>query len=161
MPQPFASFRRRRGILRGANDGGYPPLRRESFGDTSCKAPPERGGARLWRAEGFVSPCRMVAAALSAAVTTTKQQEPAPNSQAESTPKNRASQTPAALREGARGRGFSQRSRLPRNTPPSLHKLMVNGADGGLEVFVVYADDDGKLAGALINHANVDAGAGH
>ena len=114
MPQPFASFRRRRGILRGANDGGYPPLRRESFGDTSCKAPPERGGARLWRAEGFVSPCRMVAAALSAAVTTTKQQEPAPNSQAESTPKNRASQTPAALREGARGRGFSQRSRLPR-----------------------------------------------
>ena len=75
--------------------------------------------------------------------------------------KNVPSQTPAALREGARGRGFSQRSRLPRNTPPSLHKLMVNGADGGLEVFVVYADDDGKLAGALINHANVDAGAGH
>ncbi len=27
MSQPFASFRRRRGILRGANGGGYPPLR--------------------------------------------------------------------------------------------------------------------------------------
>ena len=31
--------------------------------------------------------------------------------------KNVPSQTPAALREGARGRGFSQRSRLPRIPP--------------------------------------------
>ena len=35
------------------------------------------------RAEGFVPQRRKVAAALSAAVTTTKQQETAPNSQAE------------------------------------------------------------------------------
>ena len=44
-----------------------------------------------------------VAAALSAAVTITKPIGDAPTSQAEPTPKNRASQTPAALREGARG----------------------------------------------------------
>ena len=56
---------------------------------------------------------------------------------------------------------LSEKPPPSQHPPPLLHKLMVNGADGGLEVFVVYADDDGKLAGALINHANVDAGAGH
>ena len=59
------------------------------------------------------------AAALSAAVTTTTLQEIAPIFQAEPSQQKRTSQTPAALREGARGRGFSQRSRLPR-IPPSL-----------------------------------------
>ena len=62
-----------------------------------------------------------VAAALSAAVTTTKPQKTAPNSQAEPTKKKDARQTPAALREkGVWGeRGFSQRSRLsPQNLPP-------------------------------------------
>ena len=57
--------------------------------------------------------------------------------------------------------GASLREAASLAIPLSFHKLMVNGADGGLEVFVVYADDDGKLAGTLINHANVDAGAGH
>ena len=57
---------------------------------------------------------RQVAAALSAAVTTTKPIGEAPNSQAEPTMQKQPTQTPAALREGARGRGFSQRSRLPR-----------------------------------------------
>ena len=62
------------------------------------------------------------AAALSAAVTITKPIGDAPTSQAEPTKKTRPTQTPAALREGARGRGFSQRSRLPR-TPafPTSH----------------------------------------
>ena len=56
----------------------------------------------------------MVAAALSAAVTSTTLQRTAPTSQAEPSKKKAPRQTPAALREGARGRGFSQRSRLPR-----------------------------------------------
>ena len=41
------------------------------------------------------------------------------HSQAEPTLKDCAPQTPTALREGARGRGFSQRSRLPRIPPSS------------------------------------------
>ena len=47
---------------------------------------------------------RKVAAALSAAVTTTNLQEIAPNLQAEPFPQKQPLQTPAALREGARGR---------------------------------------------------------
>ena len=42
-----------------------------SLGGAPCKASPERGGARRRRAEGFVPKRRKVAAALSAAVTTT------------------------------------------------------------------------------------------
>ena len=80
----------------------------------SCKASPERGGARRRRAEGFVPRTAKVAAALSAAVTTANQQETAPTSQAEPTIQKQPRQTPAALREkGVWGeRGFSQRSRL-------------------------------------------------
>ena len=52
-----------------------------------------------------IPPRRKVAAALSAAVTTTKQQENVPNSQAEPPMQKQPRQTPAALREGARGRG--------------------------------------------------------
>ena len=62
-------------------------------------------------------PAAMVAAALSAAVTSTKPIGEQPHSQAEPTKKKDVPQTPAALREGARGRGFSQRSRLPRSSP--------------------------------------------
>ena len=47
----------------------------------------------------------MGAAALSAAVTSTQQQETTPTSQAEPSKKKGAPQTPAALREGARVRG--------------------------------------------------------
>ena len=58
-----------------------------------------------------------VAAALSAAVTTTKQQETASNLQAEPSQKNRTRQTPAALRE--RGSGgealLSEKRPLPQN----------------------------------------------
>ena len=61
----------------------------------------------------------MGAAALSAGVTSTQQQETTPTSQAEPSKKKGAPQTPAALREEARGRGFSQRSRLPRSLLPT------------------------------------------
>ena len=75
---------------------------------------------------------RQVAAALSAAVTIIQQQETAPNSQGEPSWSNREPRTPAALREGARGRGFSQRSRLPRSTPVllSLTATLREGARG-------------------------------
>ena len=88
-----------------------------------------------------------VAAALSAAVTTTKQQETALTFRRNQLRRNVPPQAPAALRErgsggevlfsekrplpqnlpiqvlreGARGRGFSQRSRLPRNHPVVLY----------------------------------------
>ena len=51
------------------------------------------------------------------AVTTTKLIGDAPNSQAEPSKKKGVTQTPAALREGVRGRRFSQRSGLPRRSP--------------------------------------------
>ena len=79
--------------------------------------------------EGLLSekpPCsahsfpRTVAAALSAAVTTTKFTGDRPYSQAEPTSQSHPRQTPAALREGVRGRGFSQRSRLPRRHSSSF-----------------------------------------
>ena len=64
--------------------------------------------------------CRKVAAALSAAVTTTNQQETASTFQAEPSQQKPPAQTPAALRErGVWGeRRFSQRSGLsPQNLP--------------------------------------------
>ena len=138
----LVSFRKKRGTIRGANGGRYTFLprqripRQKSLSSVSLTAdsslcggsllahflqslpfqgrcPPQAGG-------GVHPPPRTSAAALSAAVDSRKLQETAPASQAEPTPKNRARQTPAALREGARGRGFSQRSRLPRSSPPSV-----------------------------------------
>ena len=97
-----------------------------------------RGGRTPWQD----------AAALSAAVTTPPKQENAPNSHGRTSPKERTSLFPATLRErgsggealllekrplpqfrpitlplreGARGRGFSQRSRLPRITYITNH----------------------------------------
>ena len=78
------------------------------------------GGASLEEALSLfpiVPSTRQVAAALSAAVTTTKQQETASNSQGGASLEEESSLFPAVLREGARGRGFSQRSRLPRDAP--------------------------------------------
>ena len=57
---------------------------------------------------------------LSAAVTTTKLIGNTPTSQAEPSQQKNTTRTPAALREGARGRGFSQRSRLPRRHSSSV-----------------------------------------
>ena len=78
------------------------PSAEGAFWRTSCKASPERRSARE-AGGGVRPPRRMSAAALSAAVTTPKQQETAPPLQAEPTQKNHTRQTPAALREGARG----------------------------------------------------------
>ena len=78
-----------------------------------------RGRTFLRKAASLAVPLKsqQVAAALSAAVTATKIIGDAPIFQAEPTMQRHPTQTPSALREGARGRGFSQRSRLPRNTP--------------------------------------------
>ena len=84
-----------------------------------AKSLPRRDRHR-WAAE-LVPQRRQVTAALSAAVTTTQPQVPAPTPQAEPPMQKRPRQTPAALREGARGRGFSQRSRLPRIPRPFPH----------------------------------------
>ena len=70
--------------------------------------------SRLPHPPQSVPPRRTVAAALSAAVTSTKFIGEHSHFQAEPPMQKQTSQTPAALREGARGRGFSQRSRLPR-----------------------------------------------
>ena len=73
-------------------------------------------GTRHWLSFYPVFPKRRKsAAALSAAVDTTNSQEIAPTLQAEPPPQKQPTPTPAALREGARGRNFSQRSCLPRN----------------------------------------------
>ena len=42
-----------------------------------------------------------------------------------------------------------------------VDKGAVNGLDGGLVIRIVHADDDGQLAGALVDHAHVDAGLAH
>ena len=94
----------------GRSQEGISPLRRRGGGFPIAPATPSGPclltgiGATRW----------LVAAALSAAVTSANLQGTAPNSQAEPSQQNQPCQTPAALREGARGRGFSQRSRLPR-----------------------------------------------
>ena len=95
------------------------------FGEPPRKASPERGGARPWRAEGFVPHTAKVAAALSAAVTITHPIGDTPHSQAEPTKQNRARQTPTALRErgGLGERRFSQRSGL---SPRISHLYAVN-----------------------------------
>ena len=75
--------------------------------------PPLRGSHLL---TGIAPKRWQVAAALSAAVTITPKQGTASNSHGRTSWKEKTSLFPAALREGARGRGFSQRSRLPRST---------------------------------------------
>ena len=107
---------------------GNAPLNRKaiyrgsSLGTTPHKASPKRGGARRRRAEGFVS-CSSTPHVHGGSVSRRglipPSTESTPTSQAEPSQKKQQPQTPAALREGARGRGFSQRSRLPR-IPRSL-----------------------------------------
>ena len=93
------------------------------LGGAFRKASPERGGARRRRAEGFVPQRWLVAAALSAAVTFAPKQGNAPNFHGRASSEQESSLFPAALRVGARGRRFSQRSGLPRKTPYSLFTL--------------------------------------
>ena len=75
------------------------------LGGAFRKASPERGGARRKRAEGFVPQRWLVAAALSAAVTSSQKQKNAPNAHGRARLKESSSLFPAALRVGARGRG--------------------------------------------------------
>ena len=111
LTAPLKTFRFQRGpVLRE----GKAMRRRTCFacGSLSAwsaykKASPERGGARPKRAEGFVPLRRKVAAALSAAVTTTPKQENAPTLHGREPSKEESSLFPATLREGVRGRGFS------------------------------------------------------
>ena len=95
------------------------PSAEGAFWRTSMQASPERGGARLRRAEGFVPHTAKVAAALSAAVTITQPIGDTPHSQAEPTKQNRTRQTLTALRE--RGTGgealLSEKRPLPQNLP--------------------------------------------
>ena len=94
---------------------------------TIRKSKSRSGGGVSAEAQTLLLSCKQVAAALPAAVTTTKIIGDAPTFQAEATMQNRTPQTPAALREGARGRGFSQRSRLPR---PPVRPPLREGARG-------------------------------
>ena len=72
--------------------------------ETFARSPLKLCGIQRWQ----------VAAALSAAVTATEFIGDTPNLQAEPTMKRGSTQTPAAFRKGARGRGLSQKGRLPR-----------------------------------------------
>lgn len=119
------------------------PLRRKPFGGTPCKASPERGGARCRRrAEGFTPYATKAAGGavsrrdhnqayrrdthLSGGTKQEKRRTPnatcssgegsggeALLSEKRPLPQNLPHTSP--LREGARGRGFLQRSLLPRN----------------------------------------------
>ena len=75
--------------------------------ETFARSPLKLCGTQRWQ----------VAAALSAAVTATELIGDTPNLQAEPTMKRGSTQTPAAFRKGARGRGLSQKGRLPRSMP--------------------------------------------
>ena len=94
------------------------PSAEGAFRRTSCKASPERGGARE-AGGGVHPPPRTSAAALSAAVDSRKLQETAPNTQAEPTPQKQPPQTPAALREKGSGEEglLSEKPPPPQNSP--------------------------------------------
>ena len=75
LTAPLKTFRFQRGpVLRGGKSQRVRDAlcAWHSFGGTGTKKPPLKGEVPAKRAEGFVPPRRKVAAALSAAVTTTK-----------------------------------------------------------------------------------------
>ena len=88
-----------------------PPLSGEALQDAPLKGSLRRGSCHArWRmtedtptASADARSRRTVAAALSAAVTSTKQQETRTYAQAEPSQRNVSPRTPAALREGAQG----------------------------------------------------------
>ena len=74
------------------------------MGERLHAKPPLKGEVPAKRAEGFRLPrAAMVAAALSAAVTSTPKQENAPTSHGRASPKKRTSLFPATLRERVSG----------------------------------------------------------
>ena len=126
LTAPLKTFRFQRGpVLRGGKSQRVKDAlcAWHSFGGADTKKPPLKGEVPAKRAEGFVPPRRKVAAALSAAVTTTKPIGDAPTFQAEPTQKKDSTQTPAALRE--RGSGgealLSEKRPLPQSFPLFTH----------------------------------------
>ena len=122
LTAPLKTFRFQRGpVLRGGKSrrGRTCSARSAHLSFSAHKKPPLKGDVPAKRAEGFVPPRRKVAAALSAAVTTTKFIGERPHSQAEPPMQKRTSQAPAALRE--RGSGgealLSEKRPLPQNLP--------------------------------------------
>ena len=99
-----------------------------------------RGRTFLRKAASLAVPLKSQqdAAALSAAVTTAEVIGDALIFQAELTMQKPPTQTPAAFREGARGRGLSQKGRLPRNTPKP-HRILAMGFGACYNRFA-YAD---------------------
>ena len=108
-----------------------PPLSGEALQEACPKAPSAEGAFWIAHTSLNVSQRWQVAAALSAAVTITKQQGTAPTPQAKSTMQKSTRQTPAALRE--RGSGgealLSEKRPLPQNLP--IHSLFGREREGG------------------------------
>ena len=139
LTAPLKTFRFQRGpVLReGKSWRGEIVLRTWRFFYTwsAYKKPPLKGEVPAKRAEGFRPPRRKVAAALSAAVTTTKPIRNASTSQAEPSKRKGATQAPPALRERGSGgeallsekRPLPQRLPLPRSPLPLLHLLFELG----------------------------------
>ena len=104
-----------------------------------------QGGFRLCGGDSW-----KVAAALSAAVTTTKCIGERPHSQAEPTMQNRTRQTPAALRE----RGSGGEALLSEKRPlPQKHSLHHNRSLGQLS-----GEGDGELGENVLVHVEVAVG---
>ena len=98
--------------------------------------PPLKGEVPAKRAEGFRLPCAaMVAAALSAAVTTTKPQGIAPTSHGRTSREKKSSLFPATLRE--RGSGgevlLLEKQSLPRSSPRNFLYVFLRVFDLGGE----------------------------
>ena len=97
---------------------------------------------------------RTSAAALSAAVDATNLKGTAPNSQAEPSRQKHLPQAPTAFREGARGRGLSQKGRLPRSTSyVFLRQLLVQRVLVGETEPSLHRDMGGK-SGRLKNSSH-------
>ena len=97
---------------------------------------------------------RTSAAALSAAVDSTDLKGTAPNSQAELSRQKHLPQAPNAFREGARGRGLSQKGRLPRSTSyVFLRQLLVQRVLVGETEPSLHRDMGGK-SGRLKNSSH-------
>ena len=103
---------------------------------------------------GEGSELRTSAAALSAAVDSTNLKGTAPNSQAEPSRQKHLPQAPTAFREGARGRGLSQKGRLPRSTSyVFLRQLLVQRVLVGETEPSLHRDMGGK-SGRLKNSSH-------
>ncbi len=122
LTAPLKTFRFQRGpVLRGGKSrrGRTCFARSAHLSFSAHKKPPLKGEVPAKRAEGFRSPRRKVAAALSAAATTTPKQENAPTLHGREPSKEASSLFPATLRErGSGGEALLLEKRpLPQNLP--------------------------------------------